>query len=352
MKILLLVFIAILLTACNPDLQVNHFQASPVIKVQTQVMQATTLQGEMQVFGVVESAKKIDLNVEFSAPVEKVLVDEGQTVRRQQPLLILDTDKLSLTLKQTQQVLAQARTQKENAALRFGRVKQLKNRDTISQQQYDEAGFALDEATARIRELTAQLQIIERDLENRVVRSPVDAIVDRRHIEAGQSITAYQPLITLQAIESYKVSVFVGEHHLPYLQVGNHGRIETVAGTFESKIYSISADSDEQTGNYEIKLLLNGESNRLRPGMTAEVRLMSSVIPGQLVVPESALFAWQGQHVVYTVENGRAQRHPVEVAIGFDDRLIIDSGLNVDDEVVIAGANQLTQDSLVEIANE
>ena len=306
----------------------------------------------MKVFGVVESAKKIDLNVEFSAPVEKVLVDEGQTVRRQQPLLILDTDKLSLTLKQTQQVLAQARTQKENAALRFGRVKKLKNRDTISQQQYDEAGFALDEATARIRELTAQAQIIERDLENRIVRSPVDAIVDRRHIEVGQSITAYEPLITLQAIESYKVSVFVGEHHLPYLQVGNHGRIDTVAGTFESTIYSISADSDAQTGNYEIKLLLNGENSRLRPGMTAEVRLISSVIPGQLVIPESALFAWQGQHVVYTVENDRAQRHPVEVAIGFDDRLIIDSGLNVDDEVVIAGANQLTQDSLVEVANE
>ena len=352
MKILLLVFAVILLVACDSDPKLNHFEASPVIKVQTQVMQATTLQGEIKVFGVVESAKKIDLNVEFSAPVEKVLVDEGQTVRRQQPLLILDTDKLSLMLQQTQQVLAQARAHKENAALRFKRVETLKNRDSVSQQQYDEAGFALDEATARIRELMAQLHIIERDLENRVVRSPVDAIVDRRHIEVGQSITAYEPLITLQAIESYKVSVFVGEHRLPYLQVGNHGRIDTVAGTFESTIYSISADSDAQTGNYEIKLLLNGESNRLRPGMTAEVRLMSSVIPGQLVVPESALFAWQGQHVVYTVENGRAQRHPVEVAIGFDDRLIIDSGLNVGDEVVIAGANQLTQDSLVEIANE
>ncbi len=352
MKNLLAAFIVTFLSACNPAPQPNHFQASPVIKVQTQVMEATTLQGEIKVFGVVESAKKIDLNVEFSAPVEKVLVDEGQTVHRQQPLLILDTGKLTLTLKQTQQVLVQARIQKENAALRFERVKTLKNSDTVSQQQYDEAGFTLDEATARIRELTAQLQIIERDLENRVVRSPVDAIVDSRHVEAGQSITAYQPLIALQAIESYKVSVFVGEHHLPYLQVGNHGRIDTVAGMFESTIYSISADSDAQTGNYEIKLLLNGESNRLRPGMTAEVRLISSVVPGQLVIPESALFAWQGQHVVYTVEDGRAQRHPVEVALGFDDRLLIGSGLDVGDEVVIAGANQLTQDSLVEVTNE
>ena len=352
MKILLLVFTIILLVACDSDPQLNHFQASPVIEVRTQVMEAATLRGQIKVFGIVEPAKKIDLNVEFSAPVEKVLVDEGQTVRRQQPLLILDTGKLTLTSQQTQQVLAQARIQKENAALRFGRVKTLKNRDNVSQAQYDEARFTLDEATARIRELTAQIQIIERDLENRVVRSPLDAIVDNRHVEAGQSITAYEPLITLQAIESYKVSVFVGEHHLPYLQVGNHGLIDTVAGTFESKIYSISADSDARTGNYETKLLLNGGNNRLRPGMTAEVRLMSSVIHNQLVVPESALFAWQGQHVVYTVENGRAKRHPVEVALGFDDRLLIRSGLDVGDEVVIAGASQLTQDSLVEVANE
>ncbi|MCG8429116.1 MAG: efflux RND transporter periplasmic adaptor subunit, partial [Chromatiales bacterium] len=254
MKHLLLVFTVILLSACKADPEPNHFQASPAIRVQTQTIEATTQQGEIKVFGVVESAQKIDLNVEFSAPIEKVLVDEGQTVRRQQPLLILDTGKLALTLKQTQQVLAQARIQKENAALRFRRLKTLKSSDTVSQQQYDEAGFALDEAAARIRELNAQLQIIERDLESRILRSPLDAVVDRRHVEAGQSITAYEPLITLQATESYKVSVYVGEHHLPYLQVGNHGRIETVAGTFESKIHSISAGSDAQTGNYEIKL--------------------------------------------------------------------------------------------------
>ena len=352
MKSLLPVLAVVLLSACTPEPQPSHFQASPVIAVQTQTMETTTLQGEIKVFGVVESAQEIDLNVEFSAPVEKVLVDEGQTVHRQQPLLILDTGKLTLNLKQTQQVLAQAKIQKENAALRFERVKALKNRDTVSQQQYDEAGFALDETTARIRELNARLQLIERDLENRILRSPVDAIVDVRHVEAGQSITAYEPLITLQAVESFKVSVYVGEHHLPYLRVGNHGRIETVVGNFESNIHSISADSDTQTGNYEIKLLLDKGNNRLRPGMTAEVGLMSSAIPGQLVIPESALFAWQGRHVVYTVENGRAQRRQVDIALGFDDQLVISSGLEVGDEVVVAGANQLTQSSRVEIANE
>lgn len=352
MKFSLLILAAVFLSACNGDAPVNHFKSSPKIKVQTRTIEATVVQGQIRVFGVVESAQKIDLSVEFAAPIEQVLVDEGQTVSRQQPLLILDTNKLSLTLKQSQQVLRQASIQRENAATRFKRMQALKNSGTISQQQFDEAGFSLDEADARVRELTAQQQIIERDLDNRILRSPVDGVVDMRHVEAGQSITAYQPLMTLQAIDGYKISVFVGEHHLPYLRVGNRARINTVAGTTEAIIDSVSADADANTGNYEIRLLMNSPINRLRPGMTAEVLLMSSSITGEMAVPESALTAWQGQHVVYTAENGHAQRHIVEVAVGLNDRLIIESGLELGDEVVVSGAHQLAQGSPVEIVDE
>ena len=352
MRYVTLLLSVITLTACDSDPAPNHFQVSPAISVQTLTMTAVTQQGNVYAFGVLEAAQEINLNVEFSAPVESVLVDEGQTVIRDQPLLILDTSKLALSFKQTQHMLAQAKTQQDNAHLNYSRLQTLAKSNTVSRQHYDDARFARDAANAKVRELKTQLQLIERDLNNRTVLSPIDAVVDRRHVEAGQSITAYQPLLTLQAVKSVKVSVFVGEHHLPHLQVGNRGWVNTVAGTFESDIYSISATSAPQTGNFEIKLLLDNSNNRVKPGMTADVTLLSTPVPDQLIIPESALIAWQGQHVVYVVQNGKAHRQPVEVALGFDDQLAISTGLSIGDQVIVAGADQVTQGSVLEINNE
>ncbi|TQV78050.1 efflux RND transporter periplasmic adaptor subunit [Exilibacterium tricleocarpae] len=343
---------AVTLLACQPESPQHQFDTQQSIKVKTATLMPTTVTGKVNVFGVLESAEEVALNVEFSAPVEKVLVDEGQAVIDGQPLLIFDDSKLQLSLQQTQHMLEQALTQQENARLNFSRLQTLLANNTVSQQQFDEARFARDVADAKTRELKASLQLIERDLGNTTLTSPIDAVVGERRVEAGQSVTAYQPLLTLQAVKSVKVSVFVGEHHLPYLRVGNRGWVKTVAGTLESEIYSISATADARTGNFEVKLLLDNTHGRLKPGMTANVTLLSVPIPEQLIIPEAALVAWQGQHVVYVAENDRARRQPVEVMLGFEDHLYVRRGLAAGDQLIVIGARQVTEGSLLEINHE
>ena len=352
MKYLFVLFVCLALPACNTGDQPDHFQVAPSIKVKTINMTPQTLQGDINVFGVLESAEEVDLNVEFSAPVENILVDEGHFVKRNQALLVLDTSKLALSFKQTQHMLEQAKTQQENAHLNFSRLQTLADSNTVSQQQFDDARFARNSADAKVRELNAQLQLIERDLNQRTLRSPIDAVISQRHVEAGQSITAYQPLLTLQAVKSVKVSVFVGEHHLPYISVGNRGWVNTVAGSVESKIYSISASSDKHTGNFEVKLLLDNSDGLVKPGMTADVTLQSNAIAQQLIIPESALIAWKGQHVVYIVKDQRAQRRLVDVALAFDDRISISEGLSAGDQVIVSGAMQVTDGSQVDVSHE
>ncbi len=352
MKYMAVLLAVVVLTGCRPEAPQHRFEARQAIRVETQMVSPSTITGKVNVFGVLESAEEVVLNVEFSAPVEKVLVDEGHVVARGQPLLVFDSGKLQLSFQQTQHMLAQALTQQENARLNFSRLQTLVASSTVSQQQFDEARFSRDVADARTRELKASLQLIERDLNNTTLLSPIDAVVGERNVEAGQSATAYQPLLTLQAVKSVKVSVFVGEHHLPYLRVGNRGWIKTVAGTFESEIYSISATSDPRTGNFEVRLLLDNSHGRLKPGMTATVTLLSIAIPEQLLIPESALVAWQGQHVVYLVQNNRARRQAVEVMLGFEDHLYVSRGLSAGDQLIVSGARQVTEGSLLEFDHD
>ena len=352
MRPLKVLFGALLLTACQPEPPPNHFTGQAAIRVETRAVAPTTLAGKVNVFGVLESAEEVSLNVEFAAPVEKVLVDEGHLVARGQPLMLFDASKLQLSFQQTRHMLEQARTQRENARLNFSRLRTLAATKTVSQQQFDEARFARDLAESKTRELEARLQLIERDLDNTTLASPIDALVGQRHVEAGQSVTAYQPLLVLQAVKSVKVSVFVGEHHLPYLRVGNRGWIRTVAGTFESEIYSISATSDPRTGNFSVKLLLDNSAGHLKPGMTADVTLLTVPLVGQLVIPEAALVAWQGRHVVYVAQGNRAERREVEIMLGFEDQLYVRRGLTAGENLIVAGAGQVIDGSPLEIDSE
>lgn len=347
----LAISLCLLSVACQPEPPPDRFPAPAAIPVEVVQLAPRPLEAEIDLHGVLESAEEVVVNVEFAAPVVRILAEEGHSVSKGEPLLELDTRKLALTLEQTEHLLGQARAQLENARLDLERLRALAEQDTVALQRYDDARFTHEAAVARVRELESRSQLIRRDLEDRVVSSPTDAVVGVRHVEAGQSIMAYQPLMTLHAVQSIKVSVFVGESLLPYLDVGNRGRVETVSGEVDSTIHSISAAADPRTGNYEIKLLIQNATALLKPGMTARVTLQMTPHPHLLMIPDSALVAWKGRHVVYLANGDAAERRDVEVSVGFDDQLVVDGGLSHGDRLIVRGAHRVTQGAPLEIAS-
>ena len=228
----------------------------------------------------------------------------------------------------------------------------LLQRKTISQQKADRARFDNEAALARVQELESQLQLIQRDLENSKVLSPINGLVSVRHVEAGQTTTPYQPLFSLEAVQSVKASVYVGEKVVTRLQVGNQARVETVAGTFDSAVYSIGAKADPETGNYEVRVLLSNADNSLKPGMSADVHLSPLPRSGCLVIPESALASYRGNYVVYRVEQGIARRTPVELTMESTDQLQVTRGLVAGEAIITKGAQLVRDGSPVEVYNE
>ncbi len=346
-----MLLVSFALVGCGADPAEDLYQGQEAIPVEVATVTPRTLETDVRLYGVLESAEEVVVNVEFAAPVVKVLAEEGHHVAKGQPLLELDTSKLLLILDETKHLLEQAQVQLDNARLNLSRLEALANANTIAVQRYDDARFAHESAAARVRELSSRIKLIERDLDQQVVKSPLDAIVGVRHVEAGQSIMAYQPLMTLQAVQTMKVSVFASERQLPYLHVGNRGEVMTVFGQVDSVIHSISAGSDSRTGNYEIKLLLDNPDSRLKPGMTARVSLRRTPILDQLLIPDSALVAWNGRHVVYVARDQRAERQLVGVSVASDDLLVVEHGLEAGDQLIVEGARHVTQGSLLLISD-
>lgn len=347
----LLFTLPFLLSGCGGDAQQMPSADDSRRRIEIEVMkiEPQTVTGHIKSLGVMESAEAINVNVEFSAPVKRVYVREGQRVKAGDRLLSFDTSKLKLQREQTLQNMAQAESQRENEASNLRRLTVLAEQQSVSQQQLDNAVFSFQGLEARVKQLQAQLSLIDKDLKNSQVLSPLAGVVGERLVEVGESISAMQPLFSLEADNSMKFVCYVSESVLSLIEEGLPATVSTVNGVFESTIYSIAAKADANTGNFEVKVLLDNSLGQFRPGMTADVELTTLAVKDQIILPEQVLTAHNGEHVVYRIEDGRAIRQPVSVRLGFEDQLFITKGLALGQVIASTHVTLLTDGTEVDV---
>lgn len=348
-KILLLSFLVTYLIGCDDTVQLQKIQGASRIQTTIATIEPQTIVGKIQAYGRLESAEEVTLNVDFAAPVEKILVDEGDEIKKGQLLIQLNNQKLKLAVSQATNQLQQAQAAHNNNQASLERLKQLALSDQLSQQTLDNAKTELLASSAQVQSLHSQILLLKQDVLHSQVISPIDGWVSKKHLTDGQAMAPFQPLLTLQATSSIKASVFVSEKSLALLKINNHALVKTVAGDYSSQIYSIGAKGDPHTGNFEVKLIIDNQNSHLKPGMTTEVMLDTRPLSNQLIIPQAALSTFQGQHVVYRLQDDHAQRTAVDITFGFNDQLYIEQGINAGDKIIISASQHVTDQSPITI---
>jgi HlyD family secretion protein len=140
------------------------------------------------------------------------------------------------------------------------------------------------------------------------------------------------------------VSARVDEVERGRMKLGHTGvvRVEAVPDReLKARVESISAlaKADFTTWppprNFDLRVALDETDTRLRPGMTATVRVAVERVPGVLLVPAEAVFNSAGQDVVYVLERGGIEQRPVVVERRNADRAAIKRGLRPGERVAL-----------------
>ena len=119
-------------------------------------------------------------------------------------------------------------------------------------------------------------------------------------------------------------------------------RVDAVPGReFAGKIASISPLTKEDFSgwppikNFDLVLEFDGADSRLRPGMSATVRIAVDRIPDTVMVPSDAAFMKNGRTVVYALRGGAFEEVPVEVARRGSGEVAISSGLDAGEKIAL-----------------
>lgn len=196
----------------------------------------------------------------------------------------------------------------------------------INQWQADLAKINTGVDPVEKEKLELQLDLAKKQLENQYVLAPFNGTILKISQKAGDPVSPGLQAVEIADLSNLFVEVPVSEVDIPTIQVGQKAQLSFDAyyeDTFTGEVTAISETGDRTTGvvNYLVTIKMNESGNRIKPGMTAGVQILTEEKHDVLVVPFEAVIARDGQDYVYVLRNN----NPILVAVtvgGYSSRMV------------------------------
>lgn len=285
--------------------------------------------------------------------LDAVLVDRGDQVKRGQVVALVRPSDLPDQLAAARQLLAAAQAQAALARANVQRARQLAPTGIVSQQELQAAEAGFNSTAAAERAARAQIASVATRIGEMRIVSPVDGYVMARKLDpgalVGQAGGASSSILTIARIDELRVFLTVNERDAGGVRVGQPAHLELDAFPNEriaGKVVRLAPAFDPNTRTMEAEVRVKNTGN-LRPGMYGRGAIETDVHPRAVVAPVSAVQISNNKAYVFVVQGDRVQRRPVDVGVDQGEWLEIKRGLNPGDQVVIAGADGLSDNAQI-----
>jgi len=313
--------------------------------------------------GTVQARIPVTVSARITATVTKLLVDQGDAVKRGQLLAILDDRELeakragAANARETSArniAAAQAAVAKAEAELDLARVKHRRDQDLLREGYVSES--AMDTSAATLRSAEANLESARAALAARQsesqgvshearyadtvlshtrVLAPMDAIVIERLAEMGSTVVPGTGLFRLVDPATLWVTARIDESVVGRVEVGQSAEIRLRTGnTVAGKVARIARQADAATRELEVNVAFDSPPARFAIDQEAEVSIDAGEDKG-LVVPLTALVQHEGKQGVLVVRDGRAQFRPVVTGATEGGRALVRQGLAAGDPLIV-----------------
>jgi cobalt-zinc-cadmium efflux system membrane fusion protein len=287
--------------------------------------------------------------------VTGVMAKLGDSVEKGQALVAIesqDAEAAESSYLQSESSCTQARSGMVKAQADFDRASDLFEHDAIAKKEVINAENALAQAKAALAQAEASREQAVRRLkifglepgafgQKVLVRAPISGKILTINVVAGEFRNdTNAPLMTVADLSTLWASSDVPEAYIRFCRVGGAVQIELIAfpgERFAGRVAHISDTVDPQTRTVKVRAELNNSSGRFRPEMFGRIRYteIRRLTP---VLNERSVYHLGGKSVVFIEQApGRFMQREVTLGRRVGDKLIIQSGLQPGDRVVVEG---------------
>ncbi|MEE9452062.1 MAG: efflux RND transporter periplasmic adaptor subunit [Gammaproteobacteria bacterium] len=292
-----------------------------------------------------------ELSFEVAEKLIELPINEGDEVAKGQLLARLDPEKY-------EDRVDEAKARYSLSLAQFKRAQELRKNGHISQSDYDilESKYKIEEAN---------LNTIERDLEDTYLYAPFDGIVARKYVENYERIREKQKILTLQYIAFIDIEIHVPEHIMINIRKDTEREVYAIFDArpqekFSVKFKEFSSEADRATQTYSVIFTMpSPKMISVLPGMSVTIE---AILPdfsdgGRqfYLIPSSAIFVDKDQkRFVWVIDpkTSTVQKRAVDVGSMTGDQIQIIKGIESGERIVSAGVHFLQEDESVSLRKQ
>ncbi|MDR1556853.1 MAG: efflux RND transporter periplasmic adaptor subunit [Tannerellaceae bacterium] len=314
----------------------------------------------------IRGKQTVEIRPQISGLITDIRIDEGATVKKGQPLFVIDQVPYQVALETAVANVASAQARIASAQLAAESKQELFRENVISEYELQTARNSLLEAQAALAQAKASEVNARNSLSYTVVKSPVDGVAGMTFYRVGALVNSSisEPLVTVSNEEEMYAYFSMTENQLLSM-IKEGGTISGVVASLppvmlslsngmaystEGRIDAVSGTVDTRTGTISMRASFANPQKLLRNGSTATI-VIPFVRKNCVVIPKSATFEIQNKVYVYKVVDGKAVSAPIiPFRIDNGTEYIVDSGLDVGDVIVAEGAGLLREGTPIQSA--
>lgn len=369
---------AILLVAfwsCSNEVEPTTSNSSTATKaakkVETIKVKAIDYSETIFASGKLASSEESRLSFKTGGIIKKILVAEGQQVRRGQLLAELDLQEINAQVQQADLGREQSDIQVKNAALAlqlaerdYRNTKGLYEDSVATLEQLENVEVQLDNAKNQLEAAKKGLDFSAKNLDvaqfnykYSKINAPANGTILMKLAEVNELVGPGNPVFLFGSKDkSLVLRVNITDKDIIHVQLGNKAEVVFDAypnSAFEGTVRQIASMADPFTNTYEVEVEIDPAGKRLLSGFIGMVNIKTNTARNLVEVPIDALIsANQNEGEVFVVENGKAIKTQIGIHKIEAENLLVYKGLSNDAEVIISGVGYLEHEEAVLIGQK
>lgn len=319
--------------------------------------------------GTINPLSTVSVGSQASGRIAEIYVDYNSVVKKGQLLALIDQENAKATVQQREAALEIAKAQVNVEENNIKYYKKALNRISklnaskystekdleAAERDYDNAVAQLTLEQAQVKQAQASLNSAQTELSYTEIKAPVDGIVISKAVEVGQTVAASfetpELFSVAEDLTKMQIEASVVEADIAKVKEGQKVRF-TVDSYADDYFYGTvtqvrnEATTTSNVVTYTVVIGIDNTDMKLKPGMTANVEIITAEEKNVMLVPNQALRFYiddsdnakrYKDRGVWIIKNGHPERVTVKIGVSDDDNTqILESTLKIGDEVIVS----------------
>lgn len=241
--------------------------------------------------GTTHPLHEAELAAKAAGPLAAVMVEEGDRVKKGQPLFRVDVSGAGLQAEQAKVQLAGAEVSFRAAEIELQRTKELAGRGSVSPVVLEQSQLGHDRAKVGVDQAKVALQSARKMVADAVVTSPIAGVIVKKHKSVGESVMpGGGAVVVVHDLASVEVRVRVPERAIGRVKAGDPAEVNFPAlGSKRSAVIDrVGSSVEASSRSVELVVVLPNQDGVLKAGMLVEVTLPAAAAPAATAAPAAA----------------------------------------------------------------